>query len=125
MIEAGLVSFIDDAVGIMPYPAKLEQTPAMPGITYQRINTNRLYTQEGDSKKPKAFFDLNIWGEDELQAKELANQLRPALSGYRGMMGSHRVDSVFIRNEQDGREDSTDRYRIIMSISIDHSEEEV
>lgn len=125
MIEEAIVTLVNNATGIMPEPAHLQQEPTLPAITYQRISAVRDYTQQGANGKSEARFQLNLWGEDEsyLQLLTLANQLRIGMNGYRGVIGTTRIDKLFLVNQIDSNEPATGRLRVIMDFMVDHLEE--
>ena len=67
-------------------------------------------------------FQFDAWAETYLAAKQLSRELRLALDGYRGIMGTETIHGVFIRNELDVYEDLTKLHRIILDAEIFHTE---
>lgn len=122
LIEEVMTAWVEEITGITPYPAKLEQEPQLPGITYQVITTPRTHTQDGPTKKPKQTFQFNIWDSTYLGCIQTVATLRQGLDGFRGEKYGTKIDSVFVVNELDGREDSTDRERRILDVTVTHKE---
>lgn len=122
LIEEVIVAWVEDISGLVPYPAKLEQTPALPGVTYQLVTAPESYTQDGPTGKVSAMFQLNIWDSTYLGAVSTAKAIKQGINGFRGEKYGIKIDSVMVSNAIDGREDATDRHRRILDVTIKYKE---
>lgn len=107
MVEKGIVALLlaDAAVtamvGTRVEPAGTAQTLARPNIVYQRVTTNRLYSQDGPAGSGDARVQLSIWADTYATVKDLADKVRTALEGYRGTVAGIVLDSVRLDDEDD------------------------
>ena len=84
---AGLVALIGDRV----YPLRIPQTGTLPCLTYQRISTPRIHTHDntgiaGDLTSPR--FQFDAWAETNKSVKDITDQVRAALNGKTGSIGT-------------------------------------
>lgn len=84
---AGLVALIGDRV----YPMRIPQKATLPCLTYQRISTPRILTHDtsgatGDLISPR--FQFDAWAETAKSAKAITDQVRAALNGKTGAIGT-------------------------------------
>ena len=84
---AGLVSLISTRV----YAFRIPQEATLPCMTYQRISTPRDLTHDtagagSDLAHPR--FQFDAWATTYASAKAIADQLRAALNGRRGLTGT-------------------------------------
>lgn len=122
LIEEVIVAWVEEISGLVPYPAKLEQTPDLPGVTYQLVTAPETYTHDGPTGKVSAMYQLNVWDDSYLGAVSTAKAIKQGMSGFRGMKLGIKIDSVMVSNAIDGREDATDRHRRILDITIKYKE---
>ena len=84
---AGLVALISDRV----YSMKIPQDEPLPLLTYQRISTPRELTHQssgatGDLASPR--FQFDAWAVSQKAAKLIVDQVRAALHGKTGAIGT-------------------------------------
>lgn len=108
MMLSDLVTFLENDAGISAligtriYPQILPQDPTFPAITYSQTSGVRdRVIREGPSGRARPRITINCWGERYSQARALADAVRIALDGYRGIMGSTDVGGVRLDNEFD------------------------
>ena len=113
--HAGLTALVGDRI----YPLVLPQKVALPAVVYQRISLWQTYTHNGASLARPRFQNTCV-GRTYAEAHDVAAQVRDALSGYRGMMGSVAVEAAFIDNEREDYEPETDSYIRQVDVIIWH-----
>src|SRR3990167_10750863 len=90
MIEPDLVSYLlaDNAIVARIvdriYPETLGQDPALPAITYTRINSQHAELLSGDPDLSFGSFQISCWAETPSAAAELAGLVRARVQGLRG-----------------------------------------
>lgn len=130
-VEQGLVSYLNGYAGLTAlvstrvYPYMVPQGATLPCVTYQRIDTPRSLTH-GDSgatgtlARPR--FQLNAWAATLSEAMAIAYQLRAALNGKRGSIGTApyavTVRAILVDNEMQDYEPETELYRVICDYLI-------
>lgn len=122
MIEEFIVLKVGEVSSLTPYPTRMEDDPELPGVTYQRITTNRDYTHNGHSGRTKALFQLNVWDTDYLSVRDRANQIINGLNGFKGTQHGVKIHSLLVENDHETIEFATDRYRRIIELAIDYKE---
>lgn len=125
MIEQDLVVFLRANVPMAQqrvWPMRLRQDPQLPALVYRRISGPRESSHSGPSRLAHPRIQIDCWGEDYPQAKFLAEELRIAVDGFRGTMGSRRVDKVEVVADLDDIDEDSGRFRIIVDIIIWHHE---
>jgi len=118
---AGLTALVGDRI----YPIILPQKISFPAVTYQRISGIREYSQSGPSGLAHPRFQFSCWAKKYQEAKAIAEQVRLALDGYKGMMGGPdgvRVDAVYIEDDHDIYDPETKIYHIALDVVIWHEE---
>ncbi len=99
---AGLV----DLIGARVYALRIPQGATIPCLTYQRISTPRILTHDtsgatGDLSNPR--FQFDAWGNTALQVKAITDQVRAALNGKTGAIGTapnqYTIRAALVENE--------------------------
>ena len=125
-VEVGLVSYLTGYSGLTTlistrvYPFMIPQGATLPCVTYQRIDTPRSLTH-GDSgatgtlARPR--FQFSCWAATLSSAQAIAYQLRAALNGKTGSIGTApnavTVRAILVDNEMQDYEPETELYRVI------------
>jgi hypothetical protein len=128
VLEEGLVDFLlaytplTVLIGDRVYPLILPQEPTLPAIVYQRIGGVPEYSQSGFSNLTPVRMQITCWGTTLMSAKNVAIQVKLALGGYRGPMGSSTVGAIFIEDELDDLDEETGLYRVILDVLLWHEE---
>jgi hypothetical protein len=78
------------------YFVKMPQNPVMPCATLNLITARRDYAQEGQTALVNSLVQVDAWAESESGVKGLAEQIRLALSGYRGILDGINIQGVFL-----------------------------
>ncbi len=133
-IEQGLNTYLRanvPSVSNRVYPLRAPQTVAMPYLVYRRISTPQDYAHgrlmdptPGPTGIQTPRFQIDGFAATFAGMRQIANEVRAALSGYVGMMGAVRVASSRVVTEMDvydhdpAAPDSQGAYRIIMDVFI-------
>lgn len=113
MIEEGLYSYLSGKAAISAlvstrvYPMLVPQGATYPAISYQKISGNHVRALSGSTAglaNPR--IQINCWARTYSAAKSLAEQVRLAMDGYAGSMGSESVNACFLMDERDQFEPS-------------------
>ena len=102
-----LVSFLEGNAGIQAagvtkaYPLLVPQKATLPAICYKQTSHEFDYVMEGDSHYHKATVSLAIGALTYDAVTKAGNAVIAALSGYKGTMGSTRIESIFVKDEAD------------------------
>lgn len=94
----------------------------LPAITFFKVSGPRDYTQEGPSGLVSARFQVTSWGNTYTESKQLSEQVRFALDGYRGSLNDARIDGVMILNEIDDNEPVPSIYKTFMDFRVNYAE---
>jgi hypothetical protein len=116
MIEKGLLTHLKANVALVSnrvYAQFLPQDSTFPAITYSTISGVRNYHHSGQSYAEHRI-QIDCWAEGYLEAKNVAVQVRTALSGYTGTFDSKSVMSCFLLNETNLYDMDTQLYRVIL-----------
>lgn len=124
LIEEGLRRHLVDldVVEERVYPQILPQNPTYPAISYSVISSAVAHTVEGLAGYARTVFQVSVWakttnadGSGYEQAREIAEELRVSLSGFRGYFGDVQVHSCFLT----GRRDLYSNDAIVFGTSLD------
>lgn len=125
-VEQGLVSYLTGYAGLTAlvstriYPYMIPQDATLPCVTYQRIGTPRTLTHgdtgaTGTLARPRIQF--SCWAATLSSAMDIAYQLRAALNGKKGSIGTApnnvTVRAILVDNELDDRDPETKLFRVI------------
>ena len=105
-------------VGTRVYPIKLPQEPAMPSVTYQRIDGPREsgMTQEHGMAHPR--IQVDSWASTYGGAKAVAEQVRTALERWSNSGTTPEILDSFIEGDTDLYESEVELYRVSMDFLI-------
>lgn len=98
-------------VGQRIYPIRLPQNPTLPAITYLKVSGLRHYKTNGPQNLSRPRVQIDCWATTYAAALSLAEDVRQALEGYSGAMGTKTVQGTFFENEQEFFEDEPLYYR--------------
>lgn len=116
---AAVTALVSDRIGTWELP----QDETMPAITLQRLSGPRDYTHDGASGLEFPGFQLTCWAETLKSAKDVAVAVRDALSGFKGTIGTDRVDGVFLENESHRKEqDPRKLWRVDFDLRVIYAE---
>lgn len=129
-IETRLSGWSDltDIVGTRIYPGRVKQATrsasTLPALTYIRASAVRTHSQSGYSNLAAPRFQFDAWGDKESYGtvKDIINEVRKALVGFRGTIDGVRIDAVIAESERDEYEDDTETWRSTLDMRIWHGE---
>jgi hypothetical protein len=107
------------ALGDRFYPVKLPQEPTLPAITYRRLSpgaSDMTLDGPGGLKEPR--IRLDVWDTSFTGARAIAEAVKTALNGFRGVCGDQELQGVFLAAEQDLYEDDTELHRVLLEFSV-------
>jgi len=130
MIEDDLYAYLKNDAGISGYvaariyPVKMPQNVEYPAITYQLVSTVRSISQSGRVTLVEGRYQIDSWGNTYASVKNIAQSVRDALQGFRGIMGATRVQGIWedSNSERDFYEDVTDLRRVTHDFIIYYEE---
>lgn len=126
--SASLTALLGAGSDARIYPKRLPQQPVLPALVFQVVSKVPAYTHEqaGDPPVASAFvrsrFQFDLWAADYEGLLPLRDALFAGISGFRGMMGAMKIESVFVLNEVDGFEADTGSARKIVDAVVSWNE---
>lgn len=119
-IRTYLVSYSQLAalIGARFYPMVLPQTPTLPAMVWARISGPREYSHSGDSQLAFSRYQFTSWSADLAEARQVAQALISAMSGYSGPMGNEIVYAAFVENDIDDYDQETGLYSVIVDVTM-------
>jgi len=111
---AGLAALVGGRV----YRVHLPQDPTLPAVTYQRIDTPREYSHDGESFLVHPRFQISCWAGTQSGGEAVANQVRAALAGWPDAYGG----AAFVESQADLYDPDTAIYHIPVDVVIWHRE---
>jgi hypothetical protein len=115
---AGLAALVATRI----YPAPVPQNATYPLITYQQISGIRAYVYSNQSGWVRARFQVDCYAASSTGARALAEQVRLALSIYRGTSDTIVIDLIQLENEIKFYEDDVDLHHVIHDYIVDYRE---
>lgn len=131
MVERAIVALLEAAdtlAGDRIWPLHLDRDPSLPAITYQRISTPRPIAHDGDQGYADFRTQLNCWASRAdgaggfAQARQLADQVRRTLNGWRGVVAGVEVGMLRVSGDRDERDPERVMERIILEVSGNYRE---
>lgn len=92
---------ITQLVGSRIYPNVIPQTSTYPAIRYQRISGPRVHSLTGPSGLASPRFQIDAVAQSYLEAGAVADAVRVALDGFRGVVAGVSVEGVIHLDERD------------------------
>lgn len=109
----------------MQLPQALEVWPA---ITYQVVSGRPEYNLQGAAGLAEIRLQIDCWAAQRgkadayAQVRELAEAVRGALSGYRGTVGGHTIQSCFLESRRVLHEPEVQVFRESLDFTIGYAE---
>lgn len=118
---------VTNIVGDRVYPKTLPQPPILPAIIYTRVSGPRISSLQGASGLAHPRFQIDVFSEDYVEAKNLVRQVQLALEGRRGTFNGVDVQGVLFEGDRDMNDDVegslvTDQHRVTMDFIVWHRE---
>jgi hypothetical protein len=104
LAHPGLKALINDRF----YPDELPQGTVLPAVSYIKISDVKDHTLTGQSKLENPIFQFTTFAYTKKVTKEVAEQLKAALSDYQGIMSGVEVQHIKLENEMSNLEKSSD-----------------
>lgn len=114
ILETGLVAILEADAGVGAlvsariYPLELPERVTLPAIRYQRISTSPEAAHTGDSGLARARLQLTVHAATYASAAAVAEALRAALHGKKGLFGAG--SASFVANDVSDREETSGQY---------------
>lgn len=125
-IDESLVTILKSSIpvtvlaGQRIYPMRALQTAAKPHVVYQRISSVREHSHDGPSGLARPRFQFRCVASSFSQARQLADAVRVALNGYKGLVGGVRIDGIIFQNEIDTDDVALDAEASTFSVLQDY-----
>lgn len=135
VLEEGLIAYLASYAGLTAlistrvYGTRKPQTVELPCLVIQRISTPRELTHDtsgasGDLAHPR--FQFDAWATTEASAKAITEQVRAALNGKTGSIGSggvtYTIQAALVEDEAPDYVPEVDLYRSRSDFIIWHVE---
>lgn len=122
-IDTALYTLVTSVGGVdRLYPPPIPDNPTYPLVTYMQISGPRSYHQQGADGLVFARFEFDSWDLVSSGARELAEEVRYVLSGFKGFSDSIDILSVFLISEQKMFEDDTKVHRVSQDYRVTYRE---
>lgn len=116
--DDNVIALVEDRI----YPAQNAEIGQLPCIVYQQISGPRAHSLQGASACAHPRMQLNCFAATYLEAKQLADAVRKAIDGYKGIWLTLDIYGVILLNELDVYEDDPQIHRVILDFKIWHYE---
>lgn len=83
------------------YYITLDDSTALPAISYQRTGTTRDHTLNESQSMAEASFQVDAWSRTNSEMVTLATEIRDALDGFRGIVQGVTIERILQVNEFD------------------------
>lgn len=111
------------AVGTRMYPRSAPQSPTLPLLVYQRIDTRRGHDLGGPDGLPRTRVQITVWAAGVQSAVDTAALVRKRLDGFYGKWGTVAVGSCLCVGERDTDDPQTGRAGVGHDYMIQYQEE--
>lgn len=131
-IRTGLFAFLSADPGVSAlvtadgtvriFPIKLPQGVKQASVVYTRISGQSEYTMQGADALARSRMQIGAWAPTAPEASTLANKVKDAINGYKGLMGDVTVQGVFMDSERESYDDVVQMFGISRDYFIRHLE---
>jgi len=104
------------------YARMLPQTPTLPALVYQRIDTRRQHDLAGPDGLPRPRMQINCVAMTPAGAYDLAAAVRARLDGFKGVWGALTIGSCLLVGERDLDDPETGRSVVALDFMIQFTE---
>lgn len=109
-------------IGTRLYPDSIPQDAPLPAVAYQTVSTSRGYTQDGPDGIAEPRIQFTVDAPTRAQAEDVAAALKNLLSGYRGKISGKTIGAIFLENEYDGYNLSSETVVVRQDYRISYTE---
>jgi hypothetical protein len=133
-IDEALVSLVSSLAGVTSiigsnpmrfFPVRLSGT-TYPAVTYQRIDSNGVYSHGGSSHLQMSRYQLTLWTRNYLENKQLELAFKAdtptGLNGYRGTVLGVYIQRIFCVDGITDFEPTTQIHQRTLDLMIDYTE---
>jgi hypothetical protein len=124
--EDSLKTYLQSActsVGERVTPQKLVKESPLPAITYKHTPPDReIIAHDGATGIVQASFELVIWAKEYGELRGVVREIKLAMNGYHGTMGSHKVDYALAQDANDGYDPTISAQRANLKLSVVYHE---
>jgi hypothetical protein len=117
-IEEGLLTYLNTECTFAVYPVKFPEDVVLPAGRLQRISGAPIISHSGDSGEERGRFQVSCFAATYLEAKGMAEEVKDALSAYKGVMGGLSRATSFILNETDLYEAEYGLHHIALDVDV-------
>jgi hypothetical protein len=123
-IEADLGTYLETVplAGGRVHAMKLPQDPTLPALVFIRVSTMPTYSHSGFSNFTEARFQISCWAATYMAARQLAAQVRTALDGYSGAMGTTQIGHCLCASDRDIYEPEPQRFHAPLDYMIGYKD---
>jgi hypothetical protein len=111
------------ALGTAFYPQFIPQEREPPAAVYTVIDRSRQVTYGGTGKLVASLVNIDVLDRSFSNARALADEIRVALTDFKGDMAGTHVEGVFITGDQDTTEFEPGFFRITLTFNIWYEEQ--
>lgn len=104
------------------YYITLDDSTALPAVSYQRTGTSRDYTLNETQSMTEATFQVDAWSRTNSEMVSLATEIRDALDGFRGIVQGVTIERILQVNEFDLPEAEGAIFRRYQSFKVIYQE---
>lgn len=111
-IDMGIVKLLAGVASGNIYAGIAPENQRSPFVTFQRVSGDKVRAINGPSGLAQTTFQIDIYSKDYPECRQLADQVRKILDGFRGTVtigsDSVRIGGCSMTGERDFTEDETD-----------------
>lgn len=100
--EGWLKQAMEAAAGCSVYPLVVPEGAAPPYIVYGRASTERERTLGNYIGQPQGSFNVEVYADGYIQAKQIADAIRGACHGFQGVADGVEIVEAQLADEADG-----------------------
>ena len=100
--EQWLRQSIEAAAGVGAWPLFAPEGVRPPYAVYRRGSTVRERYLQGQAGQPQAEFEVELYADNYVAVKDMAEAVRMACDTFKGTAGSLTIDDVRLADERDG-----------------------
>lgn len=108
-------------VGTRIYRVKMPDNPQLPAITYQTIYGEPTESFSGFSGLSQPIMRVDCWGKTAGSTQDLAEKVRLALHGYRGVYQDRSIQNILEWSTTELYDNDTDIFHVACSMRIWYS----
>lgn len=119
--DAGVASYLTSGSVTRIYPHKHRFEPTYPLVTYEVADDEPAYVFAGSIQMREANLVYTCVAETYREARQVADAIESALSGFRGLLTTHFAHAVMVDGVRDSKiqkTDDADSFYYAVSVSV-------